>query len=222
MRNAYGAIQNIPDWVTPLLNDCQAAGAWTTGIESDNKQRGMSINVDLYSYDEARGLAIVQIRQCRFRPNRYNKIRKDYYLIGRNEQGKAFAHPVNVRASGRVVGDGVTAGVRLALSRIWDCRVVHLDDIVRNGDVAFVPVPNLPEGAQLVAANSISIRDSHHVQGLADGKIYSSGKQYYVVGRAKIEHTKHQHSTVRVKNGVWRVQAGLKARTWGFTAPTVD
>ena len=222
MRGNFNELKTYPQWIATLLNNCETAGAWTTGIASDKKLRGSSVNIDVYSFDEIRGLAICQVRQCIFRPNRFNKIRKDYYLIGRNEIGTAFAHPVDVRAAGRVVGDDVTAGVTLALCRIWACREQDLDDIVRNGDVAFVPIPELPTGAELVESNNITIRDSHHVRGLRDGKIYQANGKYYIVGSAKIEHAKRQHKTVKTKEGVWRIQAGLRSRTWGFTAPTAD
>ncbi|MFH0779027.1 MAG: hypothetical protein V2A71_10460 [Candidatus Eisenbacteria bacterium] len=222
-RGNFGQITSTyPEIVKALLTDAEKAGAWTEGIESDKKHRGSSINVDLYSWDEGSGIALVQVRECVFHPKRFNRVRKDYYLLGRNENGQVFAHPANVRASGRVVNGDISAGVKLALSRIWDCDERDLDDIVRNGDVAFVPIRALPNGAELVEGNSATIRDSHHVKALYDGQVWKLGQQLYVTGRAKIEHVKGQHPTARVRGGIWRVQAGIKARTWGFSAPTKD
>lgn len=221
-RDAWGALTTSPEWVRRLLDDLDGR-SWTTGIESDRKRRGSSINTSLYSYDEARQLALVQVRQCIFHPRRYSEVKKDYYLIGRNEIGTAFAHPVDVRAAGRVVSKyDVAAGVRLALTRIWDCAEEDLDQIVRNGDVAFIPVSRLPEGAELVTENAVVIRESHHVQAMSGAELFRVGEIYYVRGRAKIEHAKHQHPTARVRGGIWRVQAGIRAANWGFTAPTAD
>lgn len=223
-RGFYGEItpSSYPSFARTLIANAEKAGAWREGIESNKRGRGESINVDLYSFDETRGMALVQVRQCRF-GGKYNKVRKDYYLLGTNENGNVFAHPVDVRASGRVIGSDPTAGITLALSRIWNCREKDLDFIVRNGDVAFVYVGTLPADAQLCEINAITIRESHHVQGLHDGKIYRTPDgTYYVAGRAKIEHGPGQHPTARVKGGVWRVQEGIRARVWGFSAPTKD
>ena len=193
------------------------------GIASDKKQRGTSINVDCYSYDQGRGLAVVQVRQCQFRPGRFNRVRKDYYLIGTNENGNAFAHPIETVARSKKTFETAEAGVLLALSRIWNCKTDEVDYIVRNGDVAFVPVVRVPATAQVVEGNQITVRESHHVKALADSKIYRDADgTIYVKGIAKIEHSKGQHPTAKVKGGSWRVVAGARAATWGFSSPTAD
>ncbi len=222
MRDTYGAITNPPAWISALLADVEKAGAWETGIESDKRLRGTAINTSVYGFDGFKGLAVVQLRQCIFRPGRYNKVRKDYYLVGRNETGTAFAHPIDVTAGSKAMKSASPAdAVLLALSRIWDCDPDDVQDIVRNGDVAFVPA-RIPADAVEVPENGVTIRESHHFQALAGAKIYRLGETYYVKGRAKIEHAKGQHPTVRTRGGSWRVQAGIKANTWGFSRPTVD
>jgi hypothetical protein len=232
--------------VAELLRAVEIAGAWETGIESDRKGRGSSLNVDVYGYDERRQLAVVQVRQCIFRPGRFKRVRKDYYLIGRNENGNAFAHPVEATARPLSLRSPEEA-VLYILARVWDCAQEDVDDIKRNGDVAFVPVGTLPEGAELLEQGYAVVRESHHVMALAGGKVYRMplcGKAvgapvlasgwvahahtdacrwvYYVAGRAKIEHSKRQHPTARVRGGVWRVQAAERGSVWGFTAPTAD
>src|SRR5262249_20524609 len=93
-RGNFGELNRYPVWVSKLLEELDGQ-AWEAGIASDKKQRGSSVNVGVYSFDERQQLAVVQVRQCVFHPRRWNKVRKDYYLIGRNENGSAFAHPVN-------------------------------------------------------------------------------------------------------------------------------
>lgn len=221
-RDRYGAVKNVPEWVRAMQKELEQQGAWTTGIESDRRGRGSSINVDVYSISKGEQLAVVQVRECVFHPRRYSRIRKDYYLIGRNENGRAFAHPVSgFRRSRRVQAD-LSTGVRIALAKIWGCNEDDLDDVVRNGDVAFVPVHRLPTDAVLVEEGHAVVRDSHHVRALASGKLYRVGDELYVTGRAKIEHTKHQHPTARVRGGVWRVVAGERGEVWGFSEPTAD
>jgi hypothetical protein len=175
--------------------------------------------VDVYSYDEQRRLAVVQVRQCIFRPGRFNKVRKDYYLVGTNENGNAFAHPVETVARSKTAMATASGGVALALSRIWDCPVDDLHAIRRNGDVAFVPLGRLPADAVEVGENGLTFADSHvvtaeHIYRTPDGT-------HYVKGRAWLRHEKGQHKAVQC-SGVYRVQVGVRAKTWGFTAPTAD
>ncbi len=223
-RGQYGEISGYPEWVRTLLSDCEAAGAWTSGIESDKRHRGTSINVDVYSYDDSRGLAVVQVRECAFRPGRFNRVRKDYFLCGRNENGNAFAHPVpSVARSSRALGSA-EGGVLRSLAWIWGCAEDEVDEIVRNGDVAFVPVASAPaEAVELPGTIEIVLAGSHRLSGqilLAVGD--KGGRTYYVRRQAKLEHVKRQHRTARIRGGYYRVAVGHRATTWSFSAPTAD
>jgi hypothetical protein len=226
-RDRWGALIEVPDWVPQLLEDVERMGAWETGVAGDG-YRGTAINTSVYSVDPALGLALVQVRECRFDLRKdYRSVRKDYFLIGRNETGTPFAHPVDVRAAGRVVGDDVGFGVRLALSRVWDCDLADIDRVVRNGDVGFVPVDDLPPDAEAVDGE-VTLAESHVVRALRGGQLYRAPEsnefpdEYYVRGPASIRHRKRQHPAARVNAGTWRVQVGRRARTWGFSRPTAD
>ncbi len=221
-RGPYGEInaRHVPAWVTATLKALDG-NAWTTDIESDKKHRGSSINVDVYSCDEARQLAVVQVRQCVFHPRRHPEVRKNYFLVGRNENGNAFAHPLEFRRSKRVERDNET-GVLIALSRVWACREEDVEDIVRNGDVAFVPVLRLPDGCVEVVGG-VTVRGSHHVSALQGGRVLRAADgTHYVTGKAKIKHSKGQHPAAKVKGGIWRVQEGVRGEVWGFSRPTAD
>ena len=85
--------------------------------------------------DRERGLFVLQVRQCRFRPGRFNRVRKDYFLCGENENGNAFAHPVDVIAT--------NARVPVALCRIWNVTPSTIPKIIRQGDVAVIPERSL-------------------------------------------------------------------------------
>lgn len=216
-RNRYGALTTFPDFVRPLLSEAEQAGAWTTGIESDRQQRGSAINVDVYGYDSADELAIVQVREARFRPGWHTAVRKDYYLIGRTETGSVFAHPVKSPARSKRALESPLACVKWVLAQIWQCRAEELEDIERQGDVAFVPVRSCPKSAFQVNG-PIRLRDSHELT----GEIWRYGDTYYVRRGARLAHLKRQHKRIRAREGWYRVQVGVRESVWGFTAPKGD
>jgi hypothetical protein len=216
-RNSYGALTIYPDFIKALLREAETAGAWTTGIESDKKKRGSAINVDVYGYDSADGLAIVQVREAVFHPRRYTRVRKDYYLIGHTESGNFFAHPVASPARSSQALDSPRACVRWVLAKIWQCREDELEDIERQGDVAFIPVRSCPKGA-IQVTGPVRLRDSHELT----GEIWTVGDTYYVRRGARLVHLKRQHKTVKAREGWYRVQVGIREEVWGFTAPKGD
>lgn len=215
-RNAYNALVHYPDWVKELTRSLNG-NAWSVGITSDRRRRGIAVNVDVYSYDEEQRLAVVQVRQCVFHPDRYNRVRKNYYLIGWNENRNPFAHPIDSPARSRKAMETIDGGVRRALCTIWECDDDDLKWIVRNGDVAFVP-DHLPVDAAPVDETPV-IRE-HHV--LKAKILFKSGRTYFVKGNATISHTKRQHPTAKVKHGVHRVAVGRHFAEWNFSAATID
>ena len=118
-------------FAAPLLREAERVGIFTTGIVSDRRQRGTAINIDCVGEDPSRGLAVVQVRECRFRPGRFNKVRKDYYLLGRVETGAVFAHAVDSPMTSKAGRGGGVACVDYVLSKIWGCSVRDLRYIVR-------------------------------------------------------------------------------------------
>lgn len=218
-RNDYGALLSRPAWCDALMREAETEGAWTTGIESDKRQRGSAINADLYGYDEKRGLAVVQVREAVFHPKRHTRVRKDYYLIGHNENGSFFAHPVDSPARSRKALETPESAVAYVLAKIWNVKPDQLDEIVRQGDVAFIPVPRLPVDVAELPAGETILRDTHELKG--DLWRDSDGTLYTRRG-ARMRHTKGQHKPIRARYGYYRVQEGVRAETWGFTVPTAD
>ena len=129
MRNEWNAITEWPEFAKKLRYEAEKAGVFQTGIESDKRQRGSAINCDLYGYNN--DLIVLQIRQCIFRPGRFNKVRKDYYLIGKTETGGLFAHPVETPARSKKALETPENTVNWVLGKIWDCSPDELPLIKR-------------------------------------------------------------------------------------------
>jgi hypothetical protein len=220
MRNSYNALTNEPKWTADLIAECEKAGTFRRGVKIDKKHRGAAINVDLYGYDEPQGLIVVQVREAQFRPGRYTRVRKDYYLLGHTESGATFAHPVESPARSAKALESPESTVAYVLAKIWNCRAEDLSDIERQGDVAFVPVRSIPKSATpLVNGEAVILRNTHRLTGDVwrdtDGTLYTRRG-------ARLVHTKGQHAPIKAKGGVYRVQPGIRASTWGFTAPHGD
>lgn len=219
-RNAYNAIITWPQFAKELANEAEKAGAYETGIVSDKKHRGTAINVDLYGYDEERGLIVIQVRQAIFNPRRFTEVRKNYFLIGRNEEtGQVFTHPVDSPARSRSAMATPEGAVEFCLAKIWDCKISDLPEVRRQGDVGFVPVKNPPADAVEVQG-PVVIRETHKIT--ADKIVKDSKGQYYVARKATAKHTKGQHATVKIRDGWWRVQPGVRAGLWDFAMRVGD
>lgn len=217
-RDQYGSLCCYPEYVSMLIDEAEQAGTYACGIESDKRNRGTSINVDVYGYDEAQGLAVIQVRECQFHPGRFSRVRKDYYLVGHTEPGAVFAHPVDSPARSKRAMSTPEACVRYILATIWGCREEDLAEIVRQGDVALIPA-RLPDGAELLTETETIIRETHRLRA---ERLYRSGKTLYAYRRVSLVHLRRQHATVQVYSGIYRVAEGREASTWGFSEPTAD
>lgn len=197
-------------------------GAWQRGIESDRKGRGVAVNVDLYGAAvwRRRVYAVVQVRESTFHPNRHTRTRKDYYLCGRNENGRPFAHSVSwgpVRGAIRANPSDFAAPVLAAMAWIWGCTAEQLSTIARNGDTALIPC-GAPRGSLVsLGACSAAVVDSHRLEA---AEVVTDGEAVYARDGV-LSHGRGQHPTVSVE-GWARVAVGRRADTWNFSAPTAD
>jgi len=220
-RGPYGQVNSVPDWVPPLVSAASTAAGWSLGIESDRRMRGTAINCDIYGYDETTGLAVVQVRETVFHPRRFSRIRKNYFLIGRNETGSAFAHCVPSPRRSTTAMATPEATVAWVLSKIWDVAIADLSEIERQGDVAFIPVGRVPATAErLDGVNEITLAGSHFLRAeeiyrTPDGKLF-------VRRGARLVHAKRQHRCVRAKAGLYKVVVGYREKAWKFSLESHD
>lgn len=208
--DATGVPSDPTHWLTQLLYELEG-DAWSTGIESDKRNRGSAINIASTDRDDDLHLAIIQVREATFRPGRYTRVRKDYYLVGRGDQGEAFAHPLTDLVKSR-------STVRQALARLWQCRPQDLDDIIRQGDVALVPTRTMREDLEPVG-DEIILADSHIVRGEI---MRDAAGNLYAASRVSIRHGKSEHPSIYTRKGLWRLQVALRGRPWGHTRPMGD
>jgi hypothetical protein len=224
-RGKYNELNNYPEWVSALIRELEGR-AFTSGIQATNKRGGFeAINYAVYGVAvvEKQPLAILQLRRAyRRREGYFTSVRKDYYLIGRNESGTSFAHPVEntcVRGKALDTGEGP---VLKALSLIWNVAQEDIPKIKRNGDVALIPTSFRAITSEAKEIAEATLADSHRLIPYRKGKLFQLGERYFVKGGAALVHTKGQHPRALVDSGTWEVIVGARAQHWGFTHPTAD
>lgn len=216
-RNDFGAIIELPEFVKTLLIDAEKAGCWSTGIVSDKKNRGTSINTSVYGFDATEGVAVVQVRECQFRPGRYSKVRKDWYMLGRVESNAIFTHAIDSPIRSKLAREDAQFCCDFARATIWGCKIDDLSDIIRQGDIALIPIRKIPEDA-VKMSDDLILRDTHKVR----GDVWVKDGVYYTRRGTTVTHSKGEHVKIKATEGVYRIATGYRADVWGFSAPTID
>lgn len=231
-RDGYGAIPSYPAGIKALVNKVRDAAGWETGITNDGFRRGgfESRNIDVYGYDESRNLAVVQIRRAwRKKASWFTEISKVYALVGIDD-GQVFSHPLiaSPRRNRRLDSMSPEDVVRWAESKIFGIPVAKLGTIIRQGDIALVPVRGIPHNAipsthavrREDGVYTLTMRDSHVVQ--VDGELLQHDGTLYATGAVEIVHTKHEHRAV-AGTGKFKIGAGERAGSpWWLDATLGD
>jgi hypothetical protein len=185
----------------------------------DSKGRGFSINIDIYDIDEkgqnGSPLAIIQTRLWnKATRNGYARILKNYFLIGRNENGVAFAHPIPSVRKWNIekMGDGV----KKAMEWIFDTK--EIEKIKRNGDTCLIELENINEKKyEVVQENKLNIIDSHFVEA---EKILKKD-DVIIIFNGVLFHEKNQHpAQITKKYAV--IKIGRRYETHDFSRATKD
>lgn len=200
-----------------LVEKAKKVAGWETGASFDNKGRGTAVNLDLYAigkdYHSKKMLVIVQVREWRKESkNGFARIRKNWFLIGRNEDKTTFAHCIESRV--------IHAAIRKGTCPILACQdwIFGADykKVLRQGDIALVPVKRLPREYTEIQGK-VTFRESHEI---AAEKIVHYGNEYYAINPV-LTHTKQQHPLL-VGLGTFRITGGLSKSAWRFANPTLD
>lgn len=193
-------------------------GSWDFGAEFDGKGRGTALNWDTYAVgnDAHTGqfLAVIQVRQWqKTRRRGFASVRKNYFLIGENEDGTVFAHAVSANVIHRAIKDG--RDVVLAVQNwIFGGDYAAMQ---RHGDLAIIPMNARPAGTRGARQRREVLAGSHELKATqiadVDGRIYAKD--------LTLTHVPGTHPTVTAR-GWHRVVVGRRADFWKFAAPTVD
>ena len=209
--------------VAALVADAASAskvdehGSWEFGITRLNRRgtRWAALNWDLYGYglDAHSGapLAVIQVRQS-VSGRRWTQVRKNYYLLGTNEDGTAFAHPV----SANVIHAAIRAGQDVVKSvQDWIFGGDYAQ-LLRQGDLALIPLRRAC--GERTPLQTLLLEDSHALE--ASEIRFGGGGVVYAKDPTLI-HLPGGHPTVGAA-GWYKVVSGRRAPFWRFAPPTVD
>jgi len=217
-KDKYNAIYNYPQPVADLLQQVQSAAGWETGIKSFWNGLGYEArSIEVYGYDVSRRLAVIQIRRrLKINSCQHRETNTIYTLVGVDE-GQVFSHPLpsSPRRIHRLYTMDPADVVRWAESKIFGIPIAKLHTIIRQGDIALVPVRSIPKGATPVQGSAdgkvhtVCLRESHLVQ--VDGTLLVKYGVYYAEGLVEIVHLQAEHKAISGE-GRFKIVAGQRAK----------
>jgi hypothetical protein len=208
--------------ITNLINSVTASAkvdehrGWKFGVNSNGRGQVSALNWDLYDYGRdyynKTTLIVIQIRQFeRRKVNYFSQIRKNYFLIGKNEDNSIFAHCIE----GRVIHNAIKRKkdvIHAVQSWIFENDYKKVN---RQGDIGLVQVKT-PLGND-TELTKVVLENSHEISA---EKIFLKGEYYYVLN-PKVVHYQNVHPTLDMQ-GWYKVVVGRRSDFWMFAAPTVD
>jgi hypothetical protein len=224
-RGRYNEILNFPAEAMALAARVNKQIGFVSGIESVGKRGGfLANNFEVYGYDLNRNLIAMQYRQAwKANENRWLRIRKAYVLAGLDEGDQVFSHVLNTsyQRNPNLGESSAEQVIRWAESKIFRLPLHRLHTIIRQGDIALVPVRSIPRTAPMVDLSTLTLRESHKV--LIDGLCFldrNSGR-IWVDGLVQIDHTPGQHKSVDAE-GRFEIVQGERGYARFIDANTVD
>lgn len=194
-------------------------GNWEFGAEFDSKGRGYAINWDIYAIGKdtfsKKILMVIQIRKWEKRSrNGFASVKKSYFLLGRNEDNTAFAHPVEARVIHHAIK--VDDDIIKAVQR-WMFGISY-EKIIRQGDLGLLPVSiksNMQNASSTLS--EVVLQESHHVYA---EKIIESDNFIYALN-PRMVHIPKTHPEISHK-GWAKVITSRRGNFHSFAAPTID
>lgn len=200
-RDEYGALprRQLPDAISAVLAAVKREVGIHEGIVDRNKRGGFdAMNVDVYGYDVDRSLIAIQIRHTWRKKQGYWTQQNKFYALAGVDDGQIFCHvvPTSFRFVRHLENKSPEDIVRWSESKIFRVPLTRLESIIRQGDVALIPVRSIPRTAEALDEKRIVLRDSHTVE--VDGTFYRDAEtgRTWANGLVQIGHEPGQHRPV--------------------------
>ncbi len=201
-RGTFGEIKaGAPDSIRALVEQVLRKIGFAEGVTNRNRRGGFdAFNADVYGFDAERNLVALQLRHSsKRRESDWLRTHKWYALAGIDE-GQLFSHviPSSFRRNPEIHTASPESVVRWAESKIFRVPVARLDTIIRQGDVALIPVRSIPRSAKPIDGKDYDyvFRGSHKIS--IDGTAYidEATDRHWADGLVQIDHTPGQHRSI--------------------------
>lgn len=218
-RDRYGALpcDSLPKRVKDLTLSVVKLIGFSAGVTSTNRKGGfVAHNFDVYGYDG--NLVALQFRQTSREKEGYWLQQEKIYALAGIDDGQLFCHaiPSSFRMMRNIDQAAPPDVVRWAESKIFQVPLARLNTIIRQGDIALVPVRSIPRDAIKVHNNRILFRKSH--KAMIDGDLYELDGRFWVDGLIEIEHLPGQHRAIDAQ-GRHEIVRGIRLASVEFSTP---
>jgi hypothetical protein len=196
-------------------------GNWNFGADFDHKGRGQALNWDLYAIGRDkhthRFMIVIQIRQyVKHTKRSFPRIRKSYFLLGRNEDHTPFAHAINAMVVRRAIADGRDV---IKACQDWMFQTDY-SKVERQGDLCLIPwkkYRNIISNANRIETDQMTLEDSHLLDSTS---IFQYQGNMYVMNPTLI-HLPGTHPNID-REGFYKVVVARRGRAYDFAAVTID
>jgi hypothetical protein len=201
-RGAFGQITDgVPASISALVEKVLTEIKFYEGVVSRNNRGGFdAFNADIYGFDVERNLVAIQLRHSsKRRESDWLNTHKWYALAGIDE-GQLFSHviPTSFRRNPDIMRASAESVVRWAESKIFGVPLDRIGTIIRQGDVALVPVRSIPRSAKPIDGKDYKyvFCGSHKIT--IDGTAYidNSTARHWADGLVQIDHLPGQHRSI--------------------------
>lgn len=212
-RDRFGALsrERLPADVQNLLLRVLSEIGFREGVIGRRRGGYDAFNCDVYGYDVERNLIALQVRHTWCDKDKGWTRQQKWYGLAGEDEGQLFSHviPTSFRRIPDLSCMTPAAVVRWAESKIFRVPVSRLGTMIRQGDVALVPVRAIPRTAVVTTEKRITIRGSHEV--FVDGAVYKdhvTGRRW-ADGLIEIDHQPGEHRAIDAE-GRFEIVAGTR------------
>lgn len=216
-------LQAVETLINGVKDSVDEHGSWEFGAVFDGKGRGTAVNYDIYGVmvGDLGSYAVIQVRQWEKRTkNGWARIRKNYFLLGRNEDRSFFAHSISSGVVHSAIKKDPSPQSPVIAAQKWIfglSKEADLAKIRRQGDLALLPSKTPPKSKSEQVCNTVLIENSHLLKAEL---IVLVGDQLYAKN-ASLSHLPGQHPYIHLQ-GWSKVIVGQRASFWRFATPTID
>lgn len=198
----------------------RAGGGFRERENFDLKNRGDFVKFNILLLDTERKLAVIQgFQYLQWKSKEHSTSRKNYYLVGLTEEGRAFTHVLTGQIAWKLQDLWRSGQNWYEAFLKWAFGFKTTENLIIQGDVALCPVK--PQPLKFESVTEFKINGSHVIFGLLE---VDRSKQIVKVthDRAYLVHLRNQHETKTLQVGYYKYSVMKEGSLWNFSKAIRD